>query len=304
MLNHEQKPDQKSVGIIGCGWLGKALAKALIADNYNVIGTTQQQNKLAELTALGIKAERLTLPMDLSQRDGNEVFLSRHLVICIPPQIRQHKSDYADKISQIITAAEQGSVEKIILISTTAVYSDLLGNIDESSCLNESSTKVALLVEAEKRVLAFNKQSVVLRVAGLVGEYRHPGSFLRHKRMLTAPNAWVNLIHQQDVIGVITELLRRSDVSGIFNLASNMRMNKKTLYSIAARALDLAEPSFDEPDHTELTLGQPNPQQSLVNELGKLIISNKIRQTLAYQFQYDDLVDWIRQGEDNTQNSA
>jgi nucleoside-diphosphate-sugar epimerase len=290
MLNHEQKPNQKSVSIIGCGWLGKALAKSLIADHYHVLGTTQQQDKLVELTALGIKAELLSLPIDISHVKEKEIFLSSSLIICIPPQIRQGKTDYADKVSQIVTAAEQGSVEKIILISTTAVYSDLLGNIDESSCLNESSAKVTLLAEAEKRALSFNKQSIVLRAAGLVGKHRHPGSFLRHKRMLTAPNAWVNLIHQQDVIGVITELLSRSDITGVYNLASKMKMNKRALYSIAAKALKLEEPIFDKQE-----LDQAGVHKNSANELGKLIISDKIRQSLVYQFQYDNLVDWIEQ---------
>lgn len=266
-----------SVGIIGCGWLGTALAKTLLQHNYFVVGTTQQPKKLASLEQLGLFAELLSLPIKTEIARNNKLFQCKSLVVCIPPQIRHGKDDYAKKMAQIVTAAEQGKVGKIVLISTTAVYGDLIGDVDESTLLDSRTDKVALLIAAERKIRAFNKQSIILRAGGLVGENRHPGAFLRHKRRMSAPNAYVNLVHQQDVIGVIVELLSSKNISGVFNLVSQMQVSKKHFYSIAADALDLAAPEFDE--HSAVGLG-------------KQVMSGKIREHLHYQFQYDDLVAW------------
>ena len=39
-----------NISILGCGWLGKALAESLISGNYNVKGSTTQTEKLSNLT--------------------------------------------------------------------------------------------------------------------------------------------------------------------------------------------------------------------------------------------------------------
>ena len=277
MLKENQELHYKTVGIIGCGWLGKALAKTLIGSDYLPIGTTQRQENLDSLNQMGIQAELLSLPLEDIKNTKNRVFDCCTLVICLPPQIRQGKKDYPQKIAQIVASAEQGRVEKIILISTTAIYGDLLGEVDESTALDLNNEKVKVLNEAEQQVLAFNKQSIVIRCGGLVGENRHPGKFLRHKRMLSSPNAYVNLVHQHDVIAIILEFIVSEHLKGVFNLSSQMQVSKRHFYAIAASALDIPTPDFDE---------------SSPVELGKQVMTGKIRNCLSYQFKFDDLVSW------------
>ena len=43
------------IGILGCGWFGFALAKALLAKDYLVKGTTTSEDKLATLKKAGIE---------------------------------------------------------------------------------------------------------------------------------------------------------------------------------------------------------------------------------------------------------
>ncbi|MBT8238285.1 MAG: NAD(P)-binding domain-containing protein, partial [Croceitalea sp.] len=50
-----------TIGIIGCGWLGKPLAKALLAENYKIKGSTTTKDKLKELEAEGINAHWIVL---------------------------------------------------------------------------------------------------------------------------------------------------------------------------------------------------------------------------------------------------
>jgi len=273
-----QSKESPSVGVVGCGWLGQALVESLIARSYRVVATTQQTEKLALIEKLGAQAEILSLPLNNGEGDNAAVFYCQTLVVCITPQFRQGKTDYPQKISQIVKKAERGHVEKIIMISSTAIYDGIFGSATEESQLKRNIGKVDLLAEAEQAILAFSGKVVILRCAGLVGKDRHPGKFIRHSRMLTAPNAYVNLIHQDDVVAQILAFIESNIHSGIFNAVSEMQVTKKHYYSIAASALNLPEPEFDH--HSKL-------------ELGKQVIGDKLRDQLDYQFIHGDLVTWL-----------
>lgn len=266
------------IGIIGCGWLGSALVKALVEQAYYVIATTQQQNKLKSITDLGAQAEILTLPFGDVNENSAAVFCCDTLIICIPPGIRKGKKDYPEKIADIVKQAELRNVNRVILISTTAVYEGIIGDVTESVKLKHDIEKVKLLIKAEQHVLKFSKQGIVIRAAGLVGPNRHPGVFFRNKKLLTAPNSYVNLVHQTDIVGQILLMIRNDNISGVFNAVSDMQVTKKHYYSIAAKALKVPLPLFDE--HSEV-------------ELGKKVLSDKLRDTLDYHYQYDDLVTWL-----------
>lgn len=279
MINTNPVREPSKVGIIGCGWLGSALVESLVKQKYDVIATTQQQEKLKYIKSLGAQPEILSLPFS----DGNEgsavVFACKTLIICIPPGIRRGKKDYPEKIADIIKQAELGKVETVILISTTAVYEGIIGNVTESAKLKLDSEKVKLLTEAEQYILNFSNQGIVLRCAGLVGPDRHPGIFFRNKKLLTAPNSYVNLVHQNDVVEQILLMIKSDSIKGIFNAVSETHVTKKNYYMAAAKAFNVEPPSFD--------------SQTEVEELGRKVLSDKLRNALSYQYQYDDLVAWL-----------
>ncbi|MCI2285727.1 hypothetical protein L3081_23045 [Colwellia sp. MSW7] len=51
-----------SVGIIGCGWLGKALAVSLQAKKMSVLATSGRAENVVTLNQQAIIAQQLTLP--------------------------------------------------------------------------------------------------------------------------------------------------------------------------------------------------------------------------------------------------
>jgi nucleoside-diphosphate-sugar epimerase len=272
------KSEPTRVGVIGCGWLGSALVKALVELNYCVVATTQQQEKLNLIQKLGAQAEILSLPFGEFNANSAAVFYCETLIICIPPGLRKGKKDYPEKVTEIVNQAQKGTVKKIILISTTAIYEGIIGDVTESAKLKLNSEKVSILSQAEQAVIAFHGQGIILRSAGLVGPQRHPGIFFRNKKLLTSPNSYVNLIHQNDIVALLILLIKKEKVTGIFNAVSEMQVTKKHYYSIAAKALKLPMPIFDE--HSEV-------------ELGKKIIGDKLRDFINYQYQHDDLVSWL-----------
>ena len=106
----------KSVAIIGCGWLGLALTKQLVTEKYRVAVTTQSVGKQNLLLAKSIDAELLSLPVNDPESVVLSVFNQETLVISITPQIRQGRSDYPEKVAQLVEMAEIGKVKRIILL--------------------------------------------------------------------------------------------------------------------------------------------------------------------------------------------
>jgi len=270
----------KSVGIIGCGWLGSVLAKNLIAQHVNVIATTTTFNKIKSLANLGIKAELLVLPENEQALENHIIFQQQQLVIAITPQLKYGKKDYAKKIENIIKVAEKTTVEKVILISTTGVYRGLTGKITEETKLMLKNTNVAALAAGEQVVLASSLNSTIIRFAGLVGEDRHPGRFLAGKKQLSNANEQVNLIHQQDAINMLIALLENDDVTGIFNGLSDTQATRKSFYQQAAKKLQLTPPEFTDNDKVS-----PSAY--------KYICAKKIQDKLSIKLVYPDLMLWL-----------
>jgi len=289
-----------SVGIIGCGWLGKALAHQLQERAVKVLATRSNSENVEQLKSQDINASVLLLPNKQNELNDHPVFDSQCLIIAITPQFKQGRVDYGDKVEQLVIAAKaSSSVEQVILLSSTAVYNGLVGDILETATLNLAADKVSMLSQAEQAVLSFSKKSpedvpssvqgrasYVLRLAGLVGPNRHPGKFLLNGRMLKSPAAKVNLIHQQDVIGLILSLLTESIDSGIFNGVSPTHVCKKEYYQTAAKSLGISPPHFEVSSIDE---------KAEEKSKARVIQGTKAQAALNYQFVYPDLLDWVSQ---------
>ena len=286
--NENENTNNYSVGIIGCGWLGKALATRLLEQGVSVLATSSQQDNVERLHKQEIQAQQLLLPSTVEQLTQHDVFKQQCLVIAITPQFKQRRTDYAVKVAQLVDAAEQrGIVQRIILLSSTAVYQGLEGLVDENTDLNRvepnslesgSLEKAAILNKAEQAVLNFQGQGSVLRLAGLVGPERHPGKFLLAKRALRNTTAPVNLIHQQDAAGLILSLLKPVSPQGIFNGVSDTHVTKALYYQKAAKSLGLELPDFSADKEGDST---------------RIVCGNKAKQQLGYSFIYPDLLAWL-----------
>ncbi|MBA6350460.1 SDR family oxidoreductase [Colwellia sp. BRX9-1] len=268
----------KNVAIIGCGWLGHALAKQLLREEYRVTVTVQSEEKKQRLAKEQIDTELLTLPVEDPKSTVLSVFGHDTLIISITPQIRQGRSDYPEKVAQLIEMAELGRVKKIVLLSSTAVYNGLSGLVDEQSVLDMNADKVATLIRAEKAAEAFSGETVILRLAGLVGPERHPGRFLQGRKLLSDPQAFINLIHQDDAVGVLMEIIKDENIRGIYNAVSATETSKQHYYHAAAKALNLPLPEFS----FETSM-----------RFGKRINDEKLRNSFTYQFTHDDLIVWL-----------
>ena len=266
-----------SIGIIGCGWLGKALAKHLITNNYLVKTTVRSIEKSQLIIEQGIDCEVLDSTSDI---EGDyQVFQQDVLIITITPGFKQGRIDYAENVARIVKKAEKSAVKHILLMSSTGVYQGLQGQVDELTELDLTMKKSALLYQAEQAVLNFSNKGQVLRLAGLIGEDRNPGRFLAGKTNLPSGHDPVNLVHQLDVIGVIMALIEQDIPLKVCLAVANSHPSKQVFYQLASQALSLPEPVFIESNSTE----------------ARIVNDKKTRATLNYQYQIDDLTIWLKQ---------
>jgi len=259
------------ISILGCGWLGLPLAKALLQNGFSVNGSTTSTEKLSVLENSGIRPFEIILESD-SVSENTDAFLqgSETLIIDIPPKLRGNsKEDFVGKIETLIPFIEKSSIENVLFISSTSVYSEAdLVVSEETLAQPETESGRQLLVSEQLLQNNTNFKTTILRFGGLIGEDRHPVKFLAGRENLDNPDAPINLIHQEDCLGIIQKIIANHSWNEVFNAVTPFHPSRKDYYTQKALDLNLDLPKFN----TE------NPSA------GKTILSDKIKTVLNYTF--------------------
>jgi nucleoside-diphosphate-sugar epimerase len=234
-----------TISILGCGWYGKALGLSLINNGNTVKGSSTSPAKMKTLAEAGIIPRLVDIKPE-SEAYNDDFFNCDVLIICIPPKTRQGEGgDYLPKIKRIISATKKQGVEKVIYISSTAVYGDNNTEVTELDNPEPDTESGKVLLEAENLFgtePAF--KTAILRFAGLVGPGRHPGRFFAGKTDIPNGLAPVNLIHLDDCIGITTAIIKRNAFGRVFNGVSPHHPAKSAFYRKASLHAGLATPEF------------------------------------------------------------
>lgn len=266
----------KNISILGCGWLGFPLAKALLETGFQVNGSTTSTAKISKLEKTGIHPFIISLETD-GVHGAIEDFLndSSILIIDIPTKLRGvNKENFVSKIEALIPFIEKSTIENVLFISSTSVYGDDNDLVTEETILNPDSEggKQLVLVEA---LLQSNThfKTTLLRFGGLIGEDRHPIHFLSGRENIDNPDAPINLIHQIDCIGIILRIIEKKSWGEIYNAAAPAHPSREVYYTQKALELNIAPPMFNH--------NQPS--------IRKTIVADKLIAKLDYRFTVIDL---------------
>jgi nucleoside-diphosphate-sugar epimerase len=254
----------------------------LIQKGFSVNGSTTSVEKIAVLENAGIHPFLVSLSaVEVSNETkiSIENFLQNSdvLIIDIPPKLRGDSSDtstelsktFVAKIQNIIPFIEKSSVEKVIFVSSTSVYSDVNSIITEETIPNPDTESGRQLLEAEHLLQSnSNFQTTIVRFGGLIGENRHPIKFLAGRKNIENPEGPINLIHQADCIGIIEAIYETNSWQETYNAVTPYHPIRKEYYTQKAIELDLPLPEFDESK----------------TSIGKTVLSDKIEQVLNYEF--------------------
>lgn len=242
-MNHKQ------VSILGCGWLGFALAQHFIKHEYSVKGSTTSPEKVATLEAAGVQPYVFTL----GTTDGADLYTdfladSEVVIINFPPKrIPDIVNIYPAQILAILPFINEK--QKVIFVSSTSVYQNTNDWVSEElENKPEKESGKAVLAAEQVLLSVLSKRLTIIRFAGLFGDDRPPGRFLANKKELPNGNAPINMIHQVDCVGLISAIIAKNAWGEIINGCSDVHPIRRRFYAMAAKKLGLVPPEFKDED--------------------------------------------------------
>lgn len=261
-----------TVSILGCGWYGRALAKALIRQNIIVNGSVTTAGKLSPLADLRIKPYIINLSPENTIIDPG-FFDCDMLVISIPPRFKSGETaGYLLKMQAAIAALIKYHVRQVIYISSTGVYGNIKGEANELTYPSPDTPSGRILLDAENIMRSQTGfKTTIIRFGGLVGPGRHPGRFFAGKQNIPNGRAPVNLIHLDDCLAITQAIIQKGVFDHLFNACSSHHPPKNDFYKFAAAQAGLPLPAF-------------------IDELKewKIINSINLKQLLNYHFMMED----------------
>jgi nucleoside-diphosphate-sugar epimerase len=242
----------KKIGILGCGWLGKALAKELMANSYVVFGSVRTKEKANVISGLGITPfiihidnQNIIGPID-SLLAQSEV-----LLIAFPPGLRHDKdAQYAARIKLIVNHLEKYTNIRVILLSSIGVFGQSQGTVSEHDTPKPDTEVGNQLLEAEQHLLSLGSRGSIIRLGGLVGDGRHPAKQLSGKKNIPHPNAPTNLVHQQDVVAFIYHIIEQELWGELFHCVSPVHFSRASFYVEQCTLAGISLPEFDQKETT------------------------------------------------------
>ncbi|MEC4113675.1 NAD(P)H-binding protein [Myroides pelagicus] len=235
----------RTIGILGCGWLGLPLAVNLKQQGYNIKGSTTTLEKLTLLEEVGIDSYLI----NLNSQDYLEPLLAfleniDSLIITIPPSRKADNNQYVTTFNKIIHAIETTAIKQLIMTSSVSVYAPSNKTITDTST-NYSSAPTAVHIRAiEEALLSQNTfHTTILRLGGLYSEDRRPVVHICKRETFDNPDLPVNMAHQTDIINFISKLLTKENYTDeIYNIVSPNFANRLDYYSEEANKYRLTLP--------------------------------------------------------------
>lgn len=262
----------KSVAIAGLGWLGLALANKLQTYGYRVKGSVTSEDKAKTLRQRGFH----TVVMEVSENgvsgDVRSLLAATdYLVLLIPPGLRKYTgSDYVLKMSHLLHEIQQCSISKVIFVSSTSVYGDDQGKVTERIRPIPETEAGKQLHQVEQLFFeASGLKTTIVRFGGLFGGSRLPVRYLAGRKDLSNGDAPVNLIHREDCIGIILEIIKQDAFGHIFNAVMPFHPTKRNYYKEQAEEYNLVPPVYAKP---------------LESVIYKQVDSTNLKEVLDYTF--------------------
>ena len=272
--------------VLGCGFAGRAIALAALRHDPArvVIGTTRDPAHAADLIRSKIDARVIageSLPAFVTAHPD------AHVVACFPPS----PIGTSPSIDALV-ASSSSSARAAVYLSSTAVYGDRSGHINEDTPVDPQSPKARDRIAAERAFL--DHGAIALRCAGIYGPGR--GLHLRIARGdYRIPGAGQNVvsrIHVDDLAQITLAALDRATRSTIYAVADNTPVPQieaiRWLCDRLRRPLPPSVPLADAPETLRHDRAIDNAH--LRRELGVTLTHPSFREGFAHCIATDGIV--------------
>lgn len=260
------------IAIIGCGYVGSALALKLKEAGHYITATTRSLSKIPFLKSLAD---------DVVTLQGNDLNSLTHLlrdqeaaILTIAADSQDsYESTYLQTAKNFTKAVSQArQLSQIIYTSSASVYGDHQGQIvHEETPLSTKLPTGHILIETEKILLNLSskeRQVCILRLGEIYGPGRQIVDRLRQmngKPLSGDGCSMTNLIHLEDIVNGINHALTKP-LKGTFNLCNDTHILRKRLYAQICTDEGIAPVYWD-------------PSKPNIHAGNKLVSNNKIKST-------------------------
>lgn len=274
--------------ILGAGYSGLAIARALGPDSAFAGGTTRSHNRFEALRSAGLEPFLFCgdTPDAGSDRElTEELARTTHLIMSIAPG---GEGDPVLKAFGHDGAAAMPRLEWIGYLSTVGVYGNHDGAwVDEETPCRPVSQRSIARMAAEQgwaRLAAdIGVPLAILRLSGIYGPGRNALKTLDagKARRLVKPGQVFNRIHVDD-IGGAAALLARTRQGGIFNITDNCPSPPQDVVGHAAKLMGVAPPP-----ETDFETADLSPMARSFYGENKRVSNARIK-ALGYNFHHPD----------------
>lgn len=247
-MKTEEVTNQKIL-IVGIGWLGLPLALKLKASGFQVFGTTTTHDKELRLQQeFGLQATTFELPHTFLG-NNKDSFINfgeaQALILNIPPQKHQFPDRFI--IEEFLTWLKKETTfhGKLIFVSSTSVYGQSQGNVDENTVPVPETIGGLELLSAERFIETHFNNYNIIRPGGLIGGARHPVKFLQKKTNVPHGESFLHLVYRDDLVRLIKTLLLEP-APKIINAFSPYAKTKREYYTLMAHKFSLTPPVYQE----------------------------------------------------------
>jgi nucleoside-diphosphate-sugar epimerase len=246
--------------VAGCGWLGTALVRALVARGERVTAVRRDPGRAAAVRASGAAP----LAVDLAAA-GAAAHLPRDVDAIVACQAAAaddpaaYRCAYVDANRTLLEAAAACGSRALVYTGSTGVFGQRDGGeVHEATPPAPASATGEVLVEAERLVLDAVRGGVpsrLVRLSGLYGPGR-AGVLDRVRSGAMAlgagDDAWTNWCHLEDAVRAVLAALDRGRAGGVYHGSDAQPARRRDVVTWIAGRLGV------EPAHRDAAPPGPN----------------------------------------------
>jgi nucleoside-diphosphate-sugar epimerase len=278
-----------SVFIVGCGYLGRRVARREREEGNRVLALVRSAGSAAQCVAEGVEARCV----DLDATEPVPALSTRDRVIYyFAPPPATGRSD--PRIRRFLAAIDRDALPlRVVLVSTSGVYGDCRGAwVDEERPPQPDADRAHRRFDAETTLRAWGASHgvpvVILRVPGIYGPGRLPRERLTRGLPVLCEDEspWSNRVHVDDLARACLAAARRGRPGGVYNISDGHPSTMTDYFNHVADVSGLPRP----PQITaaEARTRMSEGMQSYLAE-SKRLDNRRMREELGVEPQYPDL---------------
>lgn len=287
----------KTLCILGCGYVGEAVAREALQRGMSVSALTRNPEKAAALRELGL-ANVVVAELDKGDWHTELAPDFDFVLNCVSSAgggMDGYRKSYVDGQRSALQWAAQGRVGTYVYTGATSVYpqsdGELVGEDDVGTELSEAGR---ILLGAEEVLLGQShsgiNRAMVLRLGGIYGPGRHHllDQLRRGETTFAGRGDFiVNYIHRDDIVSAVFACFGAPESIGdrIYNVVDGHFPSKAEIVNWIAAQLGMDKPDFDADRQTKRAGARQGPQGTLPN---RRVDAARIRHELGWSPRFAD----------------